>query len=82
MKTLERLRKSRLSRNNKDSTQIENLIKQSENGFNDYHTRDDQYNFATSVAQELEKLKMNILSHLKKLKIYLANMYSILMNFI
>ena len=82
MKTLERLRKSRLSRNNKDSTQIENLIKQSENGFNDYHTRDDQYNFATSVAQELEKLKMNILSHLKRLKIYLANMYSILMNFI
>ena len=68
MKTLERLRKSRLSRNNKDSTQIENLIKQSENGFNDYHTRDDQYNFATSVAQELEKLKMNILSHLKRLK--------------
>ena len=57
MRTLERLRKSRLSRNNKDSTQIENLIKQSENGFNDYHTRDDQYNFATSVAQELEKLK-------------------------
>ena len=45
-------------------------------------TRDDQYNFATSVAQELEKLKMNILSHLKRLKIYLANMYSILMNFI
>lgn len=82
MKTLERLRKSRLSRNNKESTQIENLIKQSENGFNDYHTRDDQYNFATSVAQELEKLKMNILSHLKKLKIYLVNMYSILMNFI
>lgn len=82
MRTLERLRKSRLSRNNKNSTQIENLIKQSENGFNDYHTRDDQYNFATSVAQELEKLKMNILSHLKKLKIYLANMYSILMNFI
>ena len=38
MKTLERLRKSRLSRNNKNSTQIENLIKQSENGFNDYHT--------------------------------------------
>ena len=68
MKTLERLRKSRLSRNNKDSTQIENLIKQSENGFNDYHTRDDQYNFATSVTQELEKLKMNILSHLKRLK--------------
>lgn len=82
MRTLERLRKSRLSRNNKNSTQIENLIKQSENGFNDYHTRDDQYNFATSVAQELEKLKMNILSHLKRLKIYLANMYSILMNFI
>lgn len=54
MRTLERLRKSRLSRNNKNSTQIENLIKQSENGFNDYHTRDDQYNFATSVAQELE----------------------------
>ena len=38
MRTLERLRKSRLSRNNKNSTQIENLIKQSENGFNDYHT--------------------------------------------
>ena len=57
MRTLERLRKSRLSRNHKNSTQIENLIKQSENGFNDYYTRDDQYNFATSVAQELEKLK-------------------------
>ena len=57
MRTLEKFRKSRLSRNNKYSTKIEDLIKQSENGFNDYHTRDDQYNFATSVAQELEKLK-------------------------
>lgn len=57
LQTLEKLKKSRLSRSNNYSTKIESLFKQSENGFNAYQTHDEQYNFATSVAQELEQLK-------------------------
>lgn len=36
---------------------MESLLEQSKNGFNDYQTHDEQYNFATNVAQELERLK-------------------------
>ena len=54
---LEKLKKSRSLRTDNYSTKMESLLKHSKNGFKDYQTHDEQYNFATTVAQELEQLK-------------------------
>ncbi|WP_326515009.1 hypothetical protein [Staphylococcus hominis] len=47
---------------------MESLLKQSKNGFNDYQTHDEQYNFATNVAQELEQLKSKYIIFPKEAK--------------